>query len=879
MPYTEQEICVYCGSRNVSIRRTDAHNECLCDDCHRRYYREFDARKRYLEYRTARRVMEAEIERYADRIFVPECKECGGEKFTTEYDNDNGYTYTCKKCGAKTYDPIAKSQLDALYSLQGAYPDEAGRDPIIQYLFIRLISKNYRVWNDRIRYHLGQAERSVADRDDAETAQIHSNNVALLISKNRETVEAIRSSIQQYVENSDGDISVEDVYRHIESIYRMIDRKEYIDFIKKQIDSHRTWIAKSDKRMRRIQEKKSLEGKEKRKKRAKVAIAFSIIAFIAIVAVTAIYFAKPTLLFGECKLEYYMDGDNSDKESTDITFGKYMQIDVPQKTGYTFVGLYDAAENGNMVVDAKGTSIQRYTGLKHAETVTLYARWTINTYNIVLNAGGGIGSDTTGYNVVFGNEMQNLPADLVKEGYTFKGWSTASGALIAGADGILKSEYRYLDDTHYDIPTDTLNLSINAVWEVNKYSLNLEADGGAVQNKLQMVPFTQTSIEVPDKVGYTFMGWYYNDGMIANEEGKLLQNWHSDLELGTTYTITAKWNVNTYGVYMDKNDGSGESATYAYSVTYNENMSSLSTGLTRVGYTFDGWGITNGLEDIRKIAGSDGAIYEDKKILCADNYIIPTDSKTIVLYAQWKANEYIVTLDANGGTCGQSSCTVTYMKPYGELPIPSKNRYVFIGWFTEKVNGDLIKEDLRMEEVGDFTVYAHWISDTITITDLNSTIISETDQTKSKTYKENKVIDIDIPKELQYMQELGRLTVEINITTSEKIKYRSNNDIPEHKTAQLKIAAVINNVDYQVGTIAAEGGGWPTLWVNPAYGNETNAKLEGKVSLKEYEKNQIGIGYCYQTIFFQDAPNWAGGIRAVCLTAYFEKIECKFIVE
>ena len=48
--------------------------------------------------------------------------------------------------------------------------------------------------------------------------------------------------------------------------------------------------------------------------------------------------------------------------------------------------------------------------------------------------------------------------------------------------------------------------------------------------------------------------------------------------------------------------------------------------------------------------------------------------------ANWIKNQYIITLDANGGTGVESSQTVTYDESY-TLPIPTRTGYTFDGWF------------------------------------------------------------------------------------------------------------------------------------------------------------------------------------------------------
>lgn len=68
-----------------------------------------------------------------------------------------------------------------------------------------------------------------------------------------------------------------------------------------------------------------------------------------------------------------------------------------------------------------------------------------------------------------------------------------------------------------------------------------------------------------------------------------------------------------------------------------------------------------------------------------------------------------VTFNPNGGTCAVGSKQVYKGQPYGELPKPENDYYVFLGWFesleadSKQITGDSIKEDDK-----DQTLYAHW---------------------------------------------------------------------------------------------------------------------------------------------------------------------------
>ena len=95
---------------------------------------------------------------------------------------------------------------------------------------------------------------------------------------------------------------------------------------------------------------------------------------------------------------------------------------------------------------------------------------------------------------------------------------------------------------------------------------------------------------------------------------------------------------------------------------------------------------------------------------CAEQYDpqVEYSSNLSDLYAQWAPINYTVKFDGNGGTPSKSSMVVPFNSEYGELPTASKVGHTFIGWFTEKDNGEEIKGDSTFDAARNQTFYAHW---------------------------------------------------------------------------------------------------------------------------------------------------------------------------
>ena len=69
---------------------------------------------------------------------------------------------------------------------------------------------------------------------------------------------------------------------------------------------------------------------------------------------------------------------------------------------------------------------------------------------------------------------------------------------------------------------------------------------------------------------------------------------------------------------------------------------------------------------------------------------------------------YLLSFDANGGTVSKSSKQITEGLTYGELPLPTRPDYGFVGWFTALENGTQVNASDTVSVTGDITLYAIW---------------------------------------------------------------------------------------------------------------------------------------------------------------------------
>ena len=115
------------------------------------------------------------------------------------------------------------------------------------------------------------------------------------------------------------------------------------------------------------------------------------------------------------------DATTAGTASVTATYGAAMPttgVTIPERTGYTFEGYFDAETNGMKYYNADGTSAKAWD--KTSDT-TLYAHWRANEYTVTLSATDATTAGTASVTVTYLNAM---PVITIPErtGYTFIGY-------------------------------------------------------------------------------------------------------------------------------------------------------------------------------------------------------------------------------------------------------------------------------------------------------------------------------------------------------------------------------------------------------------------------------------------------------------------------
>lgn len=469
---------------------------------------------------------------------------------------------------------------------------------------------------------------------------------------------------------------------------------------------------------------------------------------------------KPTETVEPFTVSCYINGTGSEPTALLVLDGAINITELPSRTGYTFLGLFDAPTGGGMVMDAQGVSL-----VVVKQGMVLYAQWSPNSYKIVFDGRGGTlsenGSEMT---VAYDAALTKFPT-AEKVGHVFLGWEDSAGTRYSDKAAVLQGK-QVFNLENYAPEGDTVTLF--AVFELAKYTVTFDYNDGTYRSTTATVTHGQT---VPDSMyptegvdtgtrrvyawamtangAQSFMGtvtsditlyaiWkdyrsftlsdtvggetvviVYRDEPLdlltydgVTRPGFDLEGWYTSVQYAgnpvteITYTSTvkiyyARWTVATYSLVFDQ-----ASAGKAIDpISYQMGDTVALENINREGLIFKGWSV---------VADGSGKTFTT---LPADFWGNHT------LYAIFEPVFFDVTLWSDGGmlTSGNGVVSVGYSKSY-QLPVPEKTGHTFLGWFdgtgtdAQPLTGVDGASLAPYDVIGKSTAYARWTPKTYTVT-------------------------------------------------------------------------------------------------------------------------------------------------------------------
>jgi uncharacterized repeat protein (TIGR02543 family) len=293
----------------------------------------------------------------------------------------------------------------------------------------------------------------------------------------------------------------------------------------------------------------------------------------------------------------YQDGVTADKFLASVAYGTAITdpIATPVRTGYTFGGWY--TEPGCTTLKWAATPGTMPDLGANGAALTVYAKWTANSYTIKYTAGTGAnGTIADAVYTYGGTAAVSANADaFTKTGYTYDAFS-----VTGATDGTTTvSVGTALSNTVCSTKDGIVTLT--PIWTANTYTVTYAgngSDGGATANSQHTYDVSKAlTANGYTRTGYDFKGWavaadpavdaatdYTDSASVSN-----LTSVNND-----TVTLYAVWVPCVYVVTFDSNGGTDTPAPAAptptsKSVTYDAAYGTLATVTRSGGWEFIGW--------------------------------------------------------------------------------------------------------------------------------------------------------------------------------------------------------------------------------------------------------------------------------------------------
>ncbi len=358
-----------------------------------------------------------------------------------------------------------------------------------------------------------------------------------------------------------------------------------------------------------------------------------------------------------------------------------------QRVGYSFVGWNDQADGGGKAYADEEKLIiasPEPQEIEPEDSLTLYAQWTANVYQITYELDGGTNDPANPLTYTSESETTTL-ATPKKTGYTFDGW--------------------YADASYRNAVTSIRKGSVGDIvlyarWHANSYSIRY-AGNGSTSGQMATVTgcYYGTSYELTanafKRTGYTFKSWNTK----ADGSGRTYANHASIKNLtskdGATVTLYAQWAPYSYAItYVLKGGKNSSSNPKSYTI---KSATINLANPKRSGYKFEGWYTSSS--------------YRTKVTSIPKG---STGKKTF--YAKWSILTYRLTYILNGGT-NNSSNPSTYKVTNATITLakPTRRGYTFGGWYSDATYKTRISS-IAKGSTGSKKLYAKWTPTKYTIT-------------------------------------------------------------------------------------------------------------------------------------------------------------------
>ncbi len=439
--------------------------------------------------------------------------------------------------------------------------------------------------------------------------------------------------------------------------------------------------------------------------------------------------------------------------------------------------------DGTLAIGFKSADNPTVASTSYVDNFELYyfgaTQWTPSTYSIHFNANGATGTMT---NQVF---TYGLAQALKANSFTRNGGITVTyeyNGATGGNGTASKTATATFDGWATSADGDK-------AYNDKEIVKNLTSTDGATIDLYARWSIPSVTLPNPTKTGYTFAGWYSDEGL-----NNFVGAGNANYTPSASVQLYAKWTLNTYTVNYTLNGGTNHAdnpATYTY-----EDADITLAAPTRTGYTFAGW-------------------YSNSNFSTPASTIAHNSTGNKNFYAKWTAITYNITYDLTGGALASGKtnpATYTIEKNSFTLNNPSKNGYTFAGWTGTGLDDKTTSVTVAKGSWGDRSYTANWNLNTYTITYTLNGGTNHADNPATYTYED---ADITLAAPTRTGYTFAGWYSNSNFSTSAST-------IAHNSTGNKNFYAKWTRINYNI-TYDLDGGALASGKTNPAtYTIETN---------------------------------------------------------
>ncbi len=392
-------------------------------------------------------------------------------------------------------------------------------------------------------------------------------------------------------------------------------------------------------------------------------------------------------------------------ESFTYDVAKALTSNAFTKTGYNFAGWATSA--GGNVVYTDGQSVSNLSATQGA-VVDMYAKWTVATYEVALDANGGTGGSTS-VTMTYNSADHTAITNPTRTGYTFHSWNTTASSStrkqVISSKGVMSENVSGYTGVGGVWIRTTMPTTLYARWSQKSYTTTFMHNGngsisynGAVVDAggtAKVYHVSARSLVATPNTGYHFTGWTVSGTNASKVTIADLSAASTTIKAtAASATVTAGFAPDEYTIsYKDQGDaefsgvhGSGYPTTHTYGTA------TVLVSPTKEGYTFDGW------YDNAECTGT--ALTE----IGATDY-----TADFTLYAKWTLITYTINYYLDGGNVTSNPTSYTVESNTITINNPTKDGYTFAGWTGTGLSEASKTVTIDHGSTGDKSYTANWL--------------------------------------------------------------------------------------------------------------------------------------------------------------------------